>query len=110
MGFPNGSVVKNQSAMQETQIQEDPQEEGMAIHSSILAWDIPWTEKPGRATVHGAKKIFRYDLATKQQQQTTQRLNRWGWKHGFLEPGCPSSKPGSTTYWLCEREQVGPSP
>ena len=27
--------------------QEDPLEEGMAIHSSILAWEIPWTEEPG---------------------------------------------------------------
>ena len=38
--------------MQETQVlsmdQEDPLKEGMAIHSSILAWRIPWTEVPGR--------------------------------------------------------------
>ena len=38
--------------MKETQVpslsQEDPLEEGMATHSSILAWDIPWTEEPGR--------------------------------------------------------------
>ena len=37
--------------MQETQVQslgqEDPLEEGMATHSSILAWKIPWTDKPG---------------------------------------------------------------
>ena len=43
--------VKNLPAMQETQIQslgwEDPLEKGMATHSSILAWRIPWTEKPG---------------------------------------------------------------
>ena len=31
---------------------EDPLEEGMATHSSILAWRIPWTEEPGGATVH----------------------------------------------------------
>ena len=39
------------SSMQETRVQslgqEDPLEKGMAIHSSILAWRIPWTEKPG---------------------------------------------------------------
>ena len=50
-GFPGGSVVKNLSAMQETQVQylgqEDPLEEGTATHSSILAWRIPWTEEPG---------------------------------------------------------------
>ena len=38
--------------MQETQVQslgqKDPLEEGMATHSSILAWEIPWTEEPGR--------------------------------------------------------------
>ena len=38
--------------MQETQIQflskEDPQQKEMATHSSILAWEIPWTEEPGR--------------------------------------------------------------
>ena len=45
---------KNLPAMQETQEtwvrslgQEDPLEEGMATHSSILAWRIPWTEEPG---------------------------------------------------------------
>ena len=45
-------MVKNLSAMQETQVlslrREDPLEKGMAIHSSILAWRIPWTEKPHR--------------------------------------------------------------
>ena len=44
-------VVKNPPAMQETQVrflgQEDPLEEEMAIHSSIVAWRIPWTEEPG---------------------------------------------------------------
>ena len=41
-------MVKNLSAIQETQVQslggEDPLEEGMATHSSTLAWKIPWTE------------------------------------------------------------------
>ena len=43
--------VKNLPAMQETQVQslgrEDPLEKEMATHSSIFAWGIPWTEKPG---------------------------------------------------------------
>ena len=54
MGFPSGSAVKNQPAIQEpqkTQVQflggEDPLEEDMATHSSILAWSTPWTEEPG---------------------------------------------------------------
>ena len=53
-GFPSGSVVKNLPAVQETQemrvwslSQEDPLEEGIATHSSILAWRITWTEEPG---------------------------------------------------------------
>ena len=50
-GFPIGSAVKNLLAMQKTQIQspgwEDPLEEEMATHSSILAWEISWTEEPG---------------------------------------------------------------
>ena len=45
-------MVKNLSTMQETQVQslsqEDPLEKGMATHSSILTWRIPWTEKLGR--------------------------------------------------------------
>ena len=36
---------------------EDPLEKEMAIHSSILAWKIPWTEEPGGATLHGVTKI-----------------------------------------------------
>ena len=51
-GFPGGSVVKNPPTMQETWVQslgqEDPLEQGMATHSSVLDWRIPWTEKPGR--------------------------------------------------------------
>ena len=45
-------MVKNPPAMQEARVQslggEDPLEKGMAIHSSILTWRIPWTEEPGR--------------------------------------------------------------
>ena len=45
-------MVKNPPAMQETCIrslgQEDPLEKEMATHSSILAWEIPWTEEAGR--------------------------------------------------------------
>ena len=45
-------TVKNLPFMQETWVRsldwEDPQEEGMASHSSILAWRIPWAEEPGR--------------------------------------------------------------
>ena len=40
--------------------QEDPLEEGMAAHSSVLAWRIPWTEEPGRLQSIGAQR-FRHD-------------------------------------------------
>ena len=54
--------------MQDSQVQslglEDPVEKGMATHSSILAWRLPWTEEPGRPW--GRKKI-RHGLGTKQQ-------------------------------------------
>ena len=44
--------VKNLPLMQETQVQslsqEDPLEKGMATHSSVIAWRIPWTEEPGQ--------------------------------------------------------------
>ena len=53
-------TVKNLPAMQETQVpslgREDPLEKGMATHSSILAWRIPWTEELGGAKVHGVAK------------------------------------------------------
>ena len=47
-----GSEVKNLPAMKGTRVwslgQEDPLEKEMATHSSILTWEIPWTEEPGR--------------------------------------------------------------
>ena len=55
LSFLGGSVVKNPPTvqeLQETQVQspgqEDPLEAEMATHSSILAWEIPWTEEPGK--------------------------------------------------------------
>ena len=56
-------MVKNPPAMQETRVQslsqEDPLEEGMATHSSILAWRIPWTEETGGLhTIRGATKSW----------------------------------------------------
>ena len=57
-------VVKNLPAVQETQEmqalflgQEYPLEEEMAIHSSILAWEIPWTEEPGGLQSMGSQRV-----------------------------------------------------
>ena len=64
-GFPDGSVVKNLTAMQKTPVRslgwEDPLEEGMATHSSTLTWRIPWTKKPGRLQSRGSHRV-RHDL------------------------------------------------
>ena len=60
VGFPGGSMVKNRLTTQEMQVQslswEDPLEKKMATNSSILAWEIPWTEKPGGLQSVGLKK------------------------------------------------------
>ena len=60
-GFPGGSAVKNPPAMQETWVQflgwEDSLEEGMATHSTTVAWRIPWTEEPGGLQSVGLKRV-----------------------------------------------------
>ena len=52
--------IKNPPAMQETQVlslgREDPLEEEMAAHSSILAWEISWTERPSDYSPKGCKE------------------------------------------------------
>jgi len=54
-------LVKNLPAMQKTLVSflgwEDPLEKRMAIHSSILAWRIPWTEEPGRLQCRGSQRV-----------------------------------------------------
>ena len=63
-------TVKNVPEMQETMVQslgrEDPLENGMAAHSSILAWEIPWAEEPGGLQSMGGK-----------ESDTTERLSRF---------------------------------
>ena len=57
-------MVKNPPAMQETWVrslsQEDPLEKGMAVHSSILVWRIPWTEEPGGQHFMGSQRVGQY--------------------------------------------------
>ena len=55
-GLPDGSVVKNLPASEGEMGWEDPLERGMAAHSSILAWEIPWTEGPGGLQSMGLQK------------------------------------------------------
>ena len=63
-GFPGGSAAKNLHGMQEIQEtrvqslgQEDPLEEEIATHSSILAWRIPWMGEPGGLPSMGSHRV-----------------------------------------------------
>ena len=60
---PGDSMVKNLPVLQEMQVQslgqEDPLEKEIAIHSSILAWEIPWTEEPGGLQSMGSQSRTR---------------------------------------------------
>ena len=60
-GFPGGLVVKNLPAMKEIQVRslggEDPLEEEMATHSSILAWKIPWIAELGKLQSLGSQRV-----------------------------------------------------
>ena len=61
-------MAQNLSAIQETQVRslvgEDALEKEMATHSSVLAWEIPWTEEPGRLQSMGSQRVG-HDLVTK---------------------------------------------
>ena len=80
MGFPGGSVVKNPPAIQETQVpspgREDPLEKDMVTHSSILAWEIPWTEEPGWLQSMGSRRV-RHDLVTKPPPRPGNSRRAW---------------------------------
>ena len=63
----NLSILKSLPPMRETRVQslgqENPLEKEMVTHSSILAWRIPWMEKPGRLQSMGSQRV-RHDRAT----------------------------------------------
>ena len=65
--FLVAQMVKRLSTMRETRVwslgQEDPLEKEMAIHSSTIAWKIPWSEEPGRLQSMGSQRV-RHDWAT----------------------------------------------
>ena len=64
-------IVKRLSTMWETRVQslgwEDPLEKEMAIHSKIIAWEIQWTEEPGRLQSMGSQRVGHH-LTTEQQK------------------------------------------
>ena len=67
--FPGGSAINNLPAMRETQVQslcqEDPLKKEMATHSSILAWEILWTEEPYELQTVSHKRVG-HEFVTKQ--------------------------------------------
>lgn len=63
MGFPGGSVVKKKTHMPMQEVQFPSLEKEKSIHSSILAWEIPWTEGTWQATAHEVLRAEQ-DLAT----------------------------------------------
>ena len=77
-GFPGGASREEpvcQSRRRKTQVQslgwEDPLEEGLATHSSIVAWRIPWTEEPGRLQSMGSQRV-RNNRVTNTQSYLTE--------------------------------------
>ena len=60
-GFPGSSDGKQSDAVQETWVrslsQQDPLEKGMATHSGILIWRIPWTQEPGWLQSTGLQRV-----------------------------------------------------
>ena len=109
LGFPGGSAVKNPLAMQETWVLplglEDPLEKEMATHSSILAWEIPWTEEPGGLQSVGLQN--RHDWATKEHQRLISCYLKKKNHTCSLSRKAPVKKPNSVA--LCyDKETSGP--
>ena len=91
-------LVKNPPAMQETLVQflgqEDPLEECVATHSSILAWKIPWTEEPGGLQSMGSQRV-RHNWVTKHM-------------HRVLVQGSPGGSDGKES--ACSAGDLGSIP
>ena len=92
---PVTQTVKNLPAMQETQVQslgqEDPLEKGIATHSSILAWRIPWTEEPGGLQSMGSQRV-RHDCVTNTlaYQQKCSQLEETSVRSQSVFPSTPA--------------------
>ena len=99
-------MVKYLPAMQHTWVQslswEDPLQEGMATHSSILAWEIPWTENPGGLQSIRSQRIG-HDWAAKQQQRLV-----WTIKKGVNSHRCLWIRRAQIHY-LCPLLLIGSS-
>ena len=97
-GFLSGSVVKNLPVMQkpqETQVRslvwEDPLEEEMVTHSSILAWRIPWTGEPGGLQSMGSQRVG----------------HKWLSMHSMRQPDRVQEGGLTLDWWWEEEEEKG---
>ena len=95
-------MVKNPPAMPGTWVRsllwEDPPEEGMATHSSVLAWRILWTEEPGRLHSAGVSGSNTTKHSTKAARRGSSHTLRWkrspAWKKTFLASTQPMKSDG----------------
>ena len=90
---------------------EDPLGKEMAIHSSILAWEIPWTEEPGGLQPMGPQKSWTDDLGTKQQQCISKGLMliklQDATRHTALPCLCPNNLSSSQRSPTIKIQSVG---
>ena len=90
-GSASGSVVRNPPAMQETKVQslgqEGPLEEGMAAHSSILTWEIPWIKEPGGLQSMGSQRVSTAE-ATEHTAHSHRIVMTVHWHHWGLASVC----------------------
>ena len=103
-GFSGGSLVTNLPIKQETYVQsqgqEGPLEKEMATHSSILAWEIPWTDESGGLQSKRSQRV-RDNVAT--QCESTNFTNCWNTKANILNAISDHSLQVPPLYVLCER-------
>ena len=124
MGFPGGSVVKNPPTMQETQVlslgEEDPLGEGMAIHSSTLAWRIPRTEEPGGLLSVGSCRvghnrsdwacmcIKRHRFFSRWEVETWKEFHTSGPTHGLAREFDPGAGCAPVAVWVLQEADLEP--
>ena len=108
LGFPGGTVVKVSACKcrrcKRSLSWEDPLQEEMATHFSILAWKIPWTEEPGG---HGVTKSWTWQHNKNNQMEIILASTWWGWmklavwaKGSRLNPGSATCSLWTSEHWL----------
>ena len=105
--LPGGSEVKNLPAMRETQVQslswEDPLGKGMVAPSSMLAWRIPWTEKPGGLQSMGSERVGHDSLSLSLTHTCLTQMS------SFSTLPFPPPSPQPQVH-LCDRHSIRVSP